>query len=280
MKKISINIGIILLASFLFQAYAQMQPDEKLFQEAKIHIFDKNWENAQEKLDKLLEEYPESRWFSHALFYKGKCLEEQKGKETQALQVYNSFLKLKDRNKSLAEESEVSIIELAFRLYKKGKSSYLGEIEKRLSSPNRVVKYYAAFQLSSVKDKKLARRGIPVLKEIIKNEKDDEIRDRARIAMLRIDPDALKEFEEERYERKARVLKIRIFQKGGKEPSFSVNIPWALADLALSAIPEKEKNKMRKEGYDLDKIIKELNRFKGNIIEIKGEDSIIKIWID
>jgi len=280
MKKITINFGIILLASFLFQAYAQVQPDEKLFQDAKILIFDKEWENAQGKLEKLLEEYPESRWFSQALFYKGKCLEEQKGKEIQALQVYKNFLKLKDRNKSLTEEAEISIIELASRLYKEGKSSSLGEIERRLSSPNRVIKYYAAFQLSSVKDKKVARRAIPVLKEIMKSEKDDEIRDRARIAMLRVEPDMLKDFEEESYERKERVLKIRVFNKGKKEADFSVNIPWALADLALSAIPEKEKEKMRKERYNLDKIIKELNRFKGNIIEIKGEDSIIKIWID
>lgn len=135
MKKITINFGIILLASFLFQAYAQVQPDEKLFQDAKILIFDKEWENAQGKLEKLLEEYPESRWFSQALFYKGKCLKEQKGKEIQALQVYKNFLKLKDRNKSLTEEAEISIIELASRLYKEGKSSSLGEIERRLSSP-------------------------------------------------------------------------------------------------------------------------------------------------
>lgn len=280
MKKVTIYLGILLFASFLFQAYAQTQPDEKLFQDAKILIFDKKWESAQEKLEELLEKYPDSPWFSQAVFYRAKCLAEQKGKELEALNAYMSYIELKDRSKSLAEESEVSIIDLAYDLYKRGKKSYLREIEERLSSSKKVIKYYAAFKLSYVREKKVASRGIPVLKEIIKKERDNELRDRAKIALLRVDPSALKDFEEERYERKARILKIRVYEKGEKSPTLKINIPWALADLALGAISEEEKVLMREKGYDLDRILKELAEFKGNIIEIEGEDTIIKIWID
>lgn len=281
MKKITIlNFLILFLASFYLQAYAQTQPDEKLFQEAKILIFDKKWESAQEKLEGLIEKYPESSWFSQALFYRAKCLEEQGGKEVKALAAYKEFTQLKGRSQSLAEESEISIIDLAYKLYRSGKRPYMKEIEKRLSSSNKVIKYYAAFKLSYMKDKKVAAKGIPVLKEIVKKERDDELRDRAKIALLRIDPKALKDFEEERYERSARILKIRIYKKGEKRAKFSINIPWALADLALGAISEKEKALMREKGYDIDRIIKELTEFKGNIIEIEGEETIIKMWID
>ena len=76
------------------------------------------------------------------------------------------------------------------------------------------------------------------------------------------------------------MLKIRVFEAGKKKIKLSLDIPWALADLALAAIPEEEKESMRREGYDLDKIMRELTRVKGNIIEIKSEDSVIKIWID
>ena len=76
------------------------------------------------------------------------------------------------------------------------------------------------------------------------------------------------------------MLKIRVYEKGGKNLKLSLDIPWALADLALAAIPEEEKESIRSEGYDLDKIVRELTRVKGNIIEIKSEDSVIKIWID
>jgi hypothetical protein len=180
----------------------------------------------------------------------------------------------------LVEESEVSIIELSFRLYEKGKKSYVKEIERRLSNPNRVIKYMAAFKLSYAKDKKTAKKGLPVLMEILEEERDDELKDRAKIAVLRVDPDALKDFEEERYESRAKILHIRAYEKDGKKIKLSLDIPWALADLALAAIPDEEKESIRDEGYDLDKIIRELTRVKGNIIEIKSEDSVIKIWID
>jgi len=279
-KKSGITLIIILCVSFVVQAYAQVDPDEKLFQNAKILIFDKQWEEAQEKLEELIDDYPESPWHSQAVFYLGKCLQEQPGKEVKALKAYKDYIQLDEHNEQLVEESEVSIIELSFKLYDKGNKSYLKEIERRLSSPNRVIKYMAAFKLSYARDKKTARKGLPVLMEILKEERDDEFKDRAKIAVLRVDPDALKDFEEERYEGKAKMLKIRVYEEGKKKLKLSLDIPWALADLALAAIPEEEKESMRREGYDLDKIIRELTKVKGNIIEIKSEDSVIKIWID
>jgi tetratricopeptide (TPR) repeat protein len=278
-KKLSINLVLILCVSVVLQAYTQVRPDEKLFQDAKILIFDKKWEGAQEKLEEIIEDYPKSPWYSQAVFYLGKCLQEQPGKEVEALKIYKKYIQLDEHNKNLVEESETSIIELAFRLYERGNQSYASEIEERLSSTNRVIKYWAAVKLSYAKDKKVARKGLPVLLEILEKEKDDELKDRAKIAILRVDPDALRDFEEQRYESPAKILKIRVYEEGRKS-NFSLDIPWALADLALAAIPDEVRDEMKKEGYDLDKIIRELTKVKGNIIEIKGEDSIIKIWID
>lgn len=280
MKKLSITLVIILCVSLVLRAYAKVDSDEKLFQDAKILIFDKEWKDAQGKLEELIEDYPESPWYSQAIFYLGKCLQEQPGKEVKALGIYNDYIHLDKRNDQLVEESETSIIELAFRLYERGEKSYLSEIKKRLSSPNKVVKYWAAIKLSYAKDKKVARMGLPVLLEILEAERDDELKDRAKIAVLRVDPDALKDFEEEKYERKAKMLHIRVYEAGNKKIKLSLDIPWALADLALAAIPDEEKQSMREEGYDLDKIIQDLARVKGNIIEIKSEDSVTKIWID
>lgn len=279
MRKISAILGVIFMASFLLQAYAQkVEPDEKLFQEAKILLFDKKWDAAKEKLDELLERFPESPLYSQAIFYRAKCLEGQEGKELEALENYQRYIRLKKRNKSLTEEAEISIIDLAFKLYEKGKGAFLKEIEKRLSHSNKVIRYYAAFKLSYAKDKKIAEAGIPILKEIVRKETDDELRDRAKIAILRVNPNALKDFEEERYEKRAMILKIRVYKNGKQQ--VSINIPWALADLALSAIEEKDRAVLKKKGYDLDRIIKELTEFKGNIIEIEDQGTIIKIWID
>ena len=52
-------MGLILIASVLIQAFDWEQRDAELFQEAKINIFDKEWENAQEKLEELVEDFPD-----------------------------------------------------------------------------------------------------------------------------------------------------------------------------------------------------------------------------
>jgi hypothetical protein len=280
-KKLKYLIIGFLLASFFLGAYAQTQPDENLFQEAKILIFDKKWEEAQKKLDEIMAKYPQSPWFSQAVFYKAKCLAEQKRKEQDALNTFEAYLQLEEKNANLAEESEVSIIDLAFKLYRGGEKSYLRKIEERLASPNKVVKYYAAFKLSYITEKAVASKGLSVLKQIVEKEKDAELRDRAKIALLRVAPDALSGIKEESSERIVKVLKIRVYDKGKKEPTVTLNIPWALADLALGSIPEKDRLIMRKKGYDLDRIRKDLLTIKGNIIEVIDEDgTIIKMWIE
>jgi hypothetical protein len=278
-KKSVLCIGILLVAFFFLHAYAHAQPDERLFQEAKILIFDKEWKKAQEKLDQLMDEYPDSRWFSQAVFYRAKCLKEQGGKEQDALRAYQDYIERKDRSKGLTEDAEGDIIDLAFKLYEKGRRSYLSEIEERLSHSNRVVRYFAAIRLSQVEDKRTAARAVPILKEIIQEERDNELRDRAKIALLRIDPDALKDLEDEMPERRALLLKIRVWTHG--KLTLKINIPWALADLAFGSMSEEEKAELRKEGYDLDTITKTLME-EGEIItiEIPEEGKVIKIWIE
>jgi tetratricopeptide (TPR) repeat protein len=279
LKKMTIYLGIFWIISFFFPAYAHSQSDEELFQEAKIMIFDKEWENAQEKLEKLLEDYPDSPLYSQILFYLGRTLENQKGEEKEAIDVFKKYILRSDSSGVLIQEAETSIIKLSFILYEKGRKAYLKEIKTRLYRPNRIVRYYAAIRLSYVKDKREANEAIPVLKEILEEEEDEEFKDMAKIALLRIDPDYFQEYEEKRDEKRLMLLKFKVINKRTQAETFSLSIPWSLADLALANIPEDAKAELRKEGYDLDRILKEVIE-GGRIIEIKTKETIIKIWID
>lgn len=281
MKKMLMIYPVLVFCLYLAAgAEPQHGADETLFREAKVLLFDEKWDRALEKLDVLLDEYPESRYYAQGLFYKGVCLKEMKGREEEAMRIYKDFLKRDDRSRPLSEEAEASIIDLSVRLYKKGKKSALREVTERLVHSNRAVKYYAAFELSFMEDKTTAARAIPVLKEILRHETDDHIRDRAKLAILRVDPAALRDFVEERYERKARVLHIRVYSKGKAEPDFSVNFPFALADLALSAISEEDREDLRREGYDIDGLIRRLNEFRGEVIRIETKEKIFEIWLE
>jgi len=279
LKKMTIYLGIFWVASVFFPAYAHSQSDEELFQEAKIMIFDNEWENAQEKLEELLEEYPDSPLYSQAIFYLGRTLENQKGEEREAIDMFKKYILRRDSSEVLTQEAETSIIKLSFVLYEKGRKSYLKEIKTRLYRPNRIVRYYAAIRLSYLKDKREASQAIPILKDILEEEKDQELRDKAKIALLRIDPDYFQDYEEKRDERRLMLMRFKIVSKRTRAETFSLSIPWALADLALANIPEEAKDDLRREGYDLDRIMKEIIE-GGRVIEIETKDAIIKIWIE
>ena len=282
MKKLTVLIGLFVVLSLGSGLYAQITPDESLFREAKLLVYDKSWAAALIKLDDLREKFPDSPYAGQALFYKGECLSGLGGRERDALRAYKDYIRLADAKPSLVEESEGSIIDLAFDLYENGDAPAIGDIERRLGHDNKVVRYYAAYKLSLVSDKKAAAKAVPILSRIIETEKDPELLDRARIALLRVSPESLKSVEDRKpTPGSPRMLKIRVWNKGQKEPAFSLNIPWALADLALGAMDEEDKAAIRKKGYDLNKIMNELAKSKESILRIVGDDgSIIEIWIE
>ena len=284
MRRISIILLTLIAAASLGQTYIEAQSDYDLFTEAKVLIFDKKWTKAQKILDELLEKHPDSRYYAQALFYKGKCLEEQRGKDADALAVLKRFLRQEDADRSLIEDAENTIVDLAIRLYTNGRRSYLDEAEERLGSEHRDVRYYAAIQLSFMDEQRTREKALPVLREILDESRDDELRDRAKLAILRIDPDAFEEFGEAREEREprgARILYIRIYKEGQRKPALKLNIPWALADLAFSAISDEDKTRLRREGYDLDRIIRQLLNMEGEVLEIHDEEdgTTFQIWI-
>ncbi|HPB58871.1 MAG TPA: hypothetical protein PLB50_01940 [Candidatus Saccharicenans sp.] len=283
------NKTLILLAGLLLLLAAglsartsgeKIKPDEQLLQEAKILIFDKKWEQAEQKLSELLSRYPQSPFYAQALFYKGKCLSEQKGKEFQAWQTFEEFLKRQDMPEGLVEEARIASLDLAFALYKSGQTSFAQILTDSLNDPSRVIRYYAAFKLSYLDDKKIARKAVPVLKKLMAEEKDQELVDRAKIALLRISPESFQEIKDDPVSGGHRLIKIRIYEKGKKAPSVSINLPLALADLALQAMSEEDKNRIKQQGYDLDRLLSDLAKSREKLVRIEGDGDLIEIWIE
>jgi hypothetical protein len=287
MRKATLTFCLVLVIGLgqaaVLRAGVQAATDESLFREAKLLLFDKSWKAALDKIDELTDKFPSSPLAGQALFYRGECLSGIGGRERDALRAYKSYIRLEDAKPSLVEESEGSIVDLAFDLYEEGDGPALREIESRLGHANKVVRYYAAYKLSLVSDKKEAAKAAPVLSKIVETEKDPELLDRARIALLRVSPESLKSAEERtpRVGTTVRMLRIRVRKAGEREPAFSLNIPFALADLALSAMDENDKAAIRKKGYDIAKIIDQLSKSKESILRIAGDDgTIIEIWIE
>ena len=70
------------------------------------------------------------------------------------------------------------------------RAPYLGLAREALADPSRTVRYFAALQLASLGPEQ-GRAAVPVLKEILAKESDPDLVDRAKLYLVRLDPDAL-----------------------------------------------------------------------------------------
>ncbi len=272
-----------LLTVTLFSAGAGLSPQEgkELLEKAKLNLFDRKWKPALESLEALLDEHPDSSIYPLALFYKGKCLVELKEYE-DALEIYDEYLKL-SKNQSLREEAMVATIDLNFRLHEGGGSGYMERIGEFLGNRNKTVRYYAAFKLSYAGDKEAAEAAVPLLKQIAGNESDQELVDRAKLALMRINPRHLKSSPVKNAPKKRikdpHSLHIHVFNKQTKEKPFSITLPIALAMLGLESLPEKDKKELEMEGYNLDKIMKNILN-SGEVFRLETEEMVFKIWLE
>jgi tetratricopeptide (TPR) repeat protein len=278
-KKYFLFLFFLVITGFAFgvQGNANAESDKELFDRARLALFDRKWDQALAQLNRLTELYPGSSFYAQVLFYKGKCFEEKKNLRS-ALENYTHYLRI-SQNESLKEQATISIIDLNFALYEeKGLREYLQEIADCLDNRNQIVKYYAAFTLSKAKDKRFADKAVPLLKEIASSEQDPDLVDRAKIALMRINPQYLKQLSKPK-SLASRVVSIRVEDKGSKKETFTLNIPFVLAQLALDSLPQKDKKLLEKKGYKLDEILGTIVK-TGEILRIESDETIFKIWIE
>ena len=274
MKK---KLYIMILLWGILAGPVAAQDDRSAFEKAKLLIFDKQWAAALAQLDEVIARYPDGRHFATALFYRGKCQEEL-GARKPALESYERFVK-NSAGSSLAEEARISIVDLAVALHQAREKGYLQKILAMLNDENKVVAYYAAFKLSYLPERQAALQALPVLLKILEKEKDAELRDRARIAVMRLDPARLQGAADRGKGSGAKMLRIRVLEGRERRATLSLNIPLALADLAIQSLSAGQKQALQKKGYDLDQV---LSRLTGQAlkIEIQEEGGVFQIWVE
>ena len=275
MKKI---VGIVTM--LVLTGVLPLMAGNRSLERAKVLLFDQKWQGALEELDKCLASNPEGKDVLQAIFYRGNCLKELERTE-EAVAAFQQFLAVSG-NATLREEAEINMIDLNVELMKRKDKLAPTRLKQALASRIKSVRYYTAFKLSYLKDKSLAREGIPILKGIVNRESDNELRERAKLALFRIDPRSLENVNKTDRTR-GRMLRIRVVDKhvskGQNKERVSISIPLSLATLALTALPDSEKQRLAAEGYNLDTIIQTLIKTR-EVLLIEDEEATIRIWID
>ena len=258
------------------------QTDPNTLREAKTLFFDRDYGEAREAWQEIHDE-GSGREAGTALYWIARC-SEKLGEAERALEEYGAYLDLQPSDRTLREEARTSRVALAAKLYKTGKRRHLEVVLGALHDSSRTVRYFAALQMASL-GPEVGRPAVPVLQEILRKETDPDLVDRAKLALLRLDPTALAEASPEprRGDRgTASWVRVRIWKPGSTKPQLSLNVPVFLADMVFNSLPDEARKDLRDEGFDAESFWDRLKESSPtDILTIEGEEGgRMEIWIE
>jgi len=273
------------------------QADADFVRAAKELVFDKKYAEARTAWQQVLARASGSQ-AETAAYWVARC-SESLGENERALREYGQFLDRKPADGTLAEEARTSRVGLATKLVRAGQKQHLAVLSGALSDPSKTVRYYAALQLGSL-GKDVGQPAVPTLKEILAKEKDEDLVERAKLMLLRLDPSALAEVRsapapapapraaaaptvrEAPAARPASWIRVRIYEKGAKDPQVSINLPLGLAELVYKSLPDDTRSELKLKGYDADNFWERLKKLgPTEILSIDGKDGErVQIWLE
>ena len=267
MRRAVVVVGLLLAA---WPAVAEVDRTT----EAKALFFDRKYAEAREAWASV----QGAKGSDPALYWVARC-SEQLGEHERALDQYGRFVAARPRDPVLAEEARTSRVGLATRLYRAGVTRHLPIVVDALEDQSRTVRYFAALQLSTL-GRAVGQPAVPVLRGIIADEHDDDLVERAKIALLRVDPRALPAEKATSPARPGHFIHVRIREKG--ELKVSARFPLALAELVFKSLPDEARGDLRKRGYDADSFLSKLRELgPSRIVDIRdGDGETVEIWIE
>jgi hypothetical protein len=279
------RLAALAVAALLLPAAAFAQADAERLRAAKALFFDRQYAEAREAWQEVRSS-GRGADAQAAQYWIARC-SESLGESGRALAEYGAYLDARPSDRTLVEEAKTSRVALAVRLAKAGQRQHLAVARAALSDPSRTVRYFAALQMASLGPGD-GKPAVPVLQEILAQEKDEDLVERAKLALLRVDRAALAEAPPEAARRptgksrEASWVRVRIYEKGASKPGVSINLPVALADLVFKSLPDDAVADLKKEGYDARTFWERLKRTgPAEILTIEGDDGErIQVWIE
>lgn len=278
MRARSLALG---LTALLLPAAAWPQADAERLRTAKAAIVDREYAQARTALLAIGGRGPEAQV---ALYWLARC-SAGLGENERALREYGDYLGTRPSDRTLVEEARTSRIDLAVKLYKDGNHAHQAIAREALSDPSRTVRYFAALRLASL-GRGVGEPAVPVLKEILAREKDEDLVERAKLALLRVDPSSLTKSAPapapRHPARQATWIRVRIYEKGSSRASVAVNLPVGLAELLFKSLPDETRAELHRKGYDAGSFWERLKHTgPTDILTIEGDGGErVQVWIE
>ncbi len=271
---------LLALAAFVVPRPAFPQGDSERLRNAKALLFDQKYAQAREEWQAIRAGHgPQAQ---AALYWIARC-SEGLGDRERALAEYGEYLSSRPADPALAQEAKTGRIGLAVKLAQLGHPGHLSIAREGLSDPDKVVRYFAALRLASLGPEQ-GKAAVPVLKEIVARETDQDLVERAKLSLWRLDRNALRESPPPASASRPQAgwIRVRVYDKGSSRPSLALNVPIALAELVFKSLPEDARAELRRKGYDSTNFWERVKKTgPTDILTIEGDDGErVQVWIE
>jgi hypothetical protein len=288
-RRLRIALALLTLFAGLGSAVpAGAETEAERLRTAKTLFFDRKYAEARQAWE-TVRASAKGTDGDAAAYWIARC-SESLGENERAMKEYDAFLALHSRDSALVEEARTSRVGLAAKLYRAGNKRYVTVLREAVNDASKTVRYYAALQMSGL-DADMGHLSAPVLRQILAQEKDPDLVDRAKLGLLRWDQAGLGAVSAAARVvspaprapgKEARWVHIRVTEKGGSHPKVAINLPLALAEMVFKSLPDDVKTDLRHEGYDAETFWDRLRRMGASeIISVEGEDGQrVQIWTE
>jgi hypothetical protein len=284
MRKI-LSLTLLGLVALLATVPAQGAEDcASLMRSIKLEVFDQNWEKVQAESTRLLSTYPDCPQRRQAAYLRAQALDKG-GQSTQALAAYEGFLKnYCDPPEGVmhCELAQLALYDLAGRLVQgENHREALAILVKGLDQPGDAG-VFAALTLADQPDKTMQNDALPHLKEALAAGLDRDVRNRVCLAILKIEPgpSPCAEPATGLVPGSPSLISVEVFDKQESAIRLRLNMPVALADAVVRALPDEIRDEMNLEGIDIKSIFASIrSNSMGTIFELETNDMKVRIWL-
>jgi hypothetical protein len=283
--KLLLALGAIGPIALLLSAPAHAEEDcATLMRAIKMQVFDQNWEKVNTEASRLLATYPDCPQRRQAAYLRAQAMD-RGGESNQALAAYNDFLTdycAAPEEVVHCELAQVALYDLAGRLVEsEDHGEALAILEAGLKEPGDAG-VFAALTLADQPTKKMQSDALPYLKEALAAGLDRDVRNRVCLAILKIEPGPSPCAEPAKglVPGAPSLISVEVFDKQAETIQLRLNMPVALADAVVRALPDDIRNEMDLEGIDIKSIFASIrSNSMGTIFELETSEMKVRIWL-
>jgi hypothetical protein len=282
-----LGLAGLLIASVLAAppAAAAALSCEALMREIKLGVFDEKWEQVQTATGQILGDHPDCRHRQQAAYLRAQALD-RLGRSDAALAAYRGFLAdycAAGASGIDCSQGRVSLYNLAGRLYTARKRpEHLQVLLDGLQQPGDAGTF-AALTLADVPDAGLRAKALPRLLAAYKQDVDADVGNRICLAILKIDPARSPCSQGRSGSGQAgppTLISVEMFNKQEQRVELKVNMPVALADAVIKALPAEVHLEMTKNGIDIQAIYQAVrDQARGTLFQAETDEMTIRIWL-